>query len=606
MKKAAIFFALAATTLLIADDIDESIDFLTSNRSSVGFTYTGSAGALAGKTLPLSYYCTPEYFAEYVGALPGNNMTVTDKYNPADYTLTPTSDSPGIQLQVERVDVYSGTDIYDGACWQIAMAVAAKEGKSGPGGASLFDIGQNQTTVLQLGYDGNATMVQANANRAITKPDGTFTYGGVNISTPNQAYFFRMIPTAWTATDPFMGTSYMKYITAQGLPPGNPAYKPGIVTWMDWKPITGENAWAFFEGPLQLGYLNAQSNQEQYIPFQSVEVQNAIDVLYSFACMQSEIGGVFYAAKGSLGNTGDQPVNPYEVSVENNASLLSGVMMLKQVLNDELQYETSLSSDEKATINSKLKTIDAMVNGGSTPAGGTTKGMLAFFQNYAWDHTNGIFYQGGLANDPSTGVDFKATIEPKAVDVNTWGITVIGQPMLDKWFGDGTAYTAWQNVKSWGGYYGPDGTLWGVGYSDEDHNGKNGNYKDGIISAEWTAGAINMVRALIDQYTTAGKTTYVTSLKADEASMVAGILNLRSDNYLTSSAFDTVRPPNYAQLVPIPSGKMAYMYASKRYMIPFGWFANPLPSTTSTSWAVMMHYNYNPFKLGGGYDPIQY
>ena len=44
-----------------------------------------------------------------------------------------------------------------------------------------------------------------------------------------------------------------------------------------------------------------------------------------------------------------------------------------------------------------------------------------------------------------------------------------------------------------------------------------------------------------------------------------------------------------------------YLYASKRYFIPFGWNANPLPSTCSTSWVIMLQKHFNPFVLGGGY-----
>ncbi len=156
--------------------------------------------------------------------------------------------------------------------------------------------------------------------------------------------------------------------------------------------------------------------------------------------------------------------------------------------------------------------------------------------------------------------------------------------------------------------------LWGVGYSDQDKNGKAGNYQDGIISAEWTAGAINMVRVLITQYTeaeTSSKYTptqqqqakqFVTSLQVDHDSMVKYLLTLRNDQYAETDAYATTRPKDYNTLVPVSSNQLAFIYASKRYMIPFGWFANPLPSTTSTSWSLMLHYNYNPFSPEGNYE----
>ncbi len=52
----------------------------------------------------------------------------------------PDPSSPGKDLQVERVNVYNGTDIYDAACWQIALAVCGKAGMQGPSGSSLFDL----------------------------------------------------------------------------------------------------------------------------------------------------------------------------------------------------------------------------------------------------------------------------------------------------------------------------------------------------------------------------------------------------------------------------------------------------------------------------------
>ena len=570
------------------------LKFLTSSTDQVGFTYVGSQGSLANLVLPLSYYSTADYWGKYVGTLPGNDLTVVDQYNPNDYTLTPDLSSPGADLQVERVNVYFGTDIYDAACWQIALGVCGKAGLA----SGLFEIAENQDTLLQVGYDGNSSQVQPNANRATTHPDGTFQYNGENITSGPNAYFFRMVTRNWLSDDPFLGTSYMQYVTAQGLPP-NPVYKAGKITWLDWKPITGENAWAFFIGPLQTALLKQRSLGGQYVPFSSTAVQNALGALYGLRCMQSELGAVYYACKGSLGNQGSQPVNPYQVSVENNASALAGLMIFQQVLSDELQYETDLTSQQKTEVQTTLQEIHAMIHGGATPQGTTTQGLLSFFQNNAWDASSGIFYQGGLANDPKESSDWVPTSEPKAVDVNTWGVSVLGQPLVDSWHGFGSAYKMWQNVKSWGGYFGPNGDLWGVGYSDQDQHG--------IISAEWTAGAINLLRCLITQYSQiTGGDNYVQELQKDHDSMYEHLMTLRNDQYVVTSAYDAVRPANYASLLPIPTDKLAFLYASKRYMIPFGWFANPLPSTTSTSWAVMLHYSFNPFSAKGDYSPYSF
>jgi hypothetical protein len=172
-------------------------------------------------------------------------------------------------------------------------------------------------------------------------------------------------------------------------------------------------------------------------------------------------------------------------------------------------------------------------------------------------------------------------------------------------------------VKHWGAFFGPDGSLWGVGYSDQDGNGTGGSYKQGIISAEWTAGAINMVRCLITQYQTIAANSpnpqekalaaqYVQSLQKDHDSMFRYVMTLRSDLYPKTPVYSMVRPPNYTSLIPMPLDKLSFVYASKRYLIPFGWYANPIPSTTSTSWILMLHYSFNPFKFGGDYGPYSF
>lgn len=595
-------------------EIAATLKFLTDSTEDSGATYRATAGQLDGKFLPLSFYSTPDYWGQYVGTLPGNHLTVIDNFVP--WTLTPInnpSTSPGTDLQAERLNAYNGANIYDAACWQMALAVYGHANAMN----DLFDTADNQTLLITVGYDGDDESVPANANRATTHTDGTFSYNGVAIANPRNTYFFRMIPRNFVSTDPFISNpDYLKNVSISGtLPPPPTPFELGKVTWMDWKPITGENGWAFLVGPLQVERLRAHASSSQYVPFSSQGVQNAVDVLTAFRNMQSPLGGIYYACKGSLGNQGDQPVNPYEVSVENNASVLAGLFILQKTLEEELQYETGLSPEDKSKISDTLAAIDVMINGGQTIQGYHTEGILSFLKNYGWDHTNGILLQGGLANQPG-GADWIPTYEPRAVDVSTWGAAVIGQPNIDSWFGFGSAYKLWENVKSWGGFYGPDGLVWGVGYSDQDGNGPEGDYRKGINSGEWTAGAINLLRCLITQYEAASTSSqytpdeqtlarqYVQALQADHDSMFSNLMSLRTDKYVSTAAYDDVRPDNYSQLIPIPSDKIAFLYASKRYMIPFGWFANPIPSTTSTAWALMLHYNFNPFHPDGGYTAI--
>lgn len=609
MKNRVFFSIFIASTLsvtpkLYADlnygDMQAIVNFLTANvDNGAGVSYIATAGELKGKVLPLSYYNTAAYWGEYVCKISGNNCDVIDRYNPGDHTLTPAINSPGRDLQTERVNVNSGADIYDAATWQLALSVASMHGLKASGNKSLFDIANNQNQLLQLGYNGNAEGVFAiGVNRGVTTPDGVFKYNGQSIINPEQAYFFRMIARDWLAADPFINTDYAKYITTKDLPTNNPLYKKGKITWTDWKPISGENAWAFLIAPLQSAYLqNSKSTGKGAVAFDSLAVQNAVNILYAFSRMQSKIGAIYYAAEGSLPNTGTKPVDRYEVSTENNASVLAGLLMLKNIL---------IQGDHRPTQPS-LKIVEVMINGGKMPTGETTEGLLNYFKKYAWDANANNFYLGGLANKPGKSA-WIPTTEPRAVDVNTWTVAILGQPIIDSWYGFGTAFKIWNKMKVWGGYYDDSGNLWGVGYSNHDGNGSGHSNKNGIMSAEWTAGAINMLNILIAQYSSqktshADAKKYVARLQADLESMETHISALRVANYSHQSLFDSVRPPNYDTLVGLAKNQQAYLYASKRYFIPFGWYANPLPSNSSTSWALLMNYKYNPFTLGGGVTP---
>ncbi|MBN4004057.1 hypothetical protein [Nostoc sp. LPT] len=85
--------------------------------------------------LPLSYYSTPAYWGDYIcnvwAGQNGADCTVIVKDH-GDEGTDPSyyrngEGSPGAQLQIERVDATDGTDIYDAACWQIALALAASK-----------------------------------------------------------------------------------------------------------------------------------------------------------------------------------------------------------------------------------------------------------------------------------------------------------------------------------------------------------------------------------------------------------------------------------------------------------------------------------------------
>ncbi len=658
----AVIFIFLLPTLLSAlefatpdskEEISKIIRFLTADvdHSNAdfphpGMTYLANAGELHGKKLPLSFFCTKNYWL-YVLSLPGEDPFSEDLYNPANNSFTPMPGSRG-QLQVERINIHSGINIYDAATWQIGLALAGRDHLEGEGGEDLFSLLENQTNLLNVGYDGNDIpeiegQFHTDANRGVTftpEHGKVFLYNGCEIKNPKEAYVFRALPQTYSNVDPLPESVLVtdasgRKIPTQDLPDNESSYPKICISWTDWKPITGENIWAFLLGPLHAALLKYK--EEPCVPYQTLAVQNALAILGTFQKMQSKTGGIYYAPAGSISNMGGQQVSPYEVSVENNISALGGLLVFRRVLQDELNYGYSTAED-KQKIATALTTIRTMIYGGNysvqrSDRDGSeqrrTRGLLSFLKNEAWNQREHQFYSGGEANKIDEHGEALAEWIPhevRAVDVNTWGIALLGQKFLDEAHGLGTAYQLWQNVKSWGGFYAHpldrrDQEIWGVGYSDHDHD-SNGmidpNDHSGILSGEWTAGAINGLRVLITQYTQyqdlqarAGETPenlekiafYISDLQKDHDYMVRHIQSLKTDHYENEVAFDTVRPPNYRSLIFIPADKLSYLYASKRYLIPFGWYANPIPSMASTTWALMLDYHFNPFSARGDYFP---
>ena len=581
-------------------DIASSYAFLVSDARDGGVLYTATAGSLQGLSLPLSFRDSADYWGMHVCRFPARDCAVTDRYNPADYSLAPEKGVPG-ELQTERVNIHNGANIYDAATWQIAVTLGhVRNGLKSGVRQEGYQLASNQTRLLSEGHDGNATDPVRGANRATTK-DNVFRYDGETIRNPSMAFSFRMLGRSWLSEDPFRGTEYATLITAIGLPRTNPAYAAGKINWTDWKPILGENAWAFLLGPLHSANLyHREQRKSAFVPFQDAAIQNALSVLPAFSAMQSSLGGFYYAPEGTMSNIADVPVNAFEIALENNFSLYAGLKLLDDTLGTTLRNQ-DLEQAEKASITSARKLIAVLLNGG-IDRGKKTAGLLSFFRNHAW--RDGGFVQGGIANDPARSSQWVPTLSPQAVDVNTWGIAALGPAMIDEWFGFAASFGSWQKVKTWGGY-GVGRDLWGVGYSDKDGNGMlaNGDFRQGVLSAEWTAGAINMVRSLIAHYRkfAAGSANhgnarqFLIELEQDEKTMLEALQTLRLDRYVEVDF--PGKPSQFRTLMDLKTAP--YLYASRRHFIPFGWFANPLPSTSSTAWVVMIANHFDPFGIGG-------
>jgi hypothetical protein len=587
------------------EDLRGSYEYLVSYRDTHGGAlYVAAEGPFKGRILPFSFSDSAQYWGAYVCKQPAVSCAVTDYYDPSDYAVK-VRPGPGAPLQTERVNVHNGTNIYDAATWQIAVVLGAIRNHFGNFlDVDPYTLATNQNIVL--GQIQNTRNVPT-GSRATTA-GSLYLYNGSRISDPRTAYAFRMTAPVWLAPDPLKDSQYSSLISVGKLPGDNPRYEPGRVAWSDWKPITGDNAWAFLVGPLQAAYLHfVVGGHGRYVPFADPALQNAVAVLPAFAAMQSSLGAVYYAPAGTLQNEADTSVNPYFVSVENNLSLFAGLRILRATMVGELSSERGLPSNVRQQITRNIALIDAMLLGGILPDKRHTNGLLQFLHSFAW--RDGEFVQGGLADDPKSTLAWVPVLEPRAVDVNTWGVASLGAKQVDDWFGFGAAYEVWRRLKTWGGY-GEGRTLWGVGYSDADGNGQapGGAYKAGVMSAEWTAGTIVMVRNLINYYhsvpmdlpNSAQARAFEAQLREDEDSLLLGIQKLRFGRYVRESLVG--KPPDYANLIMEPTTPVRsepYLYSSKRYRIPFGWYGNPIPSTASTAWVILVADDYDPFGYGG-------
>jgi hypothetical protein len=233
---------------------------------------------------------------------------------------------------------------------------------------------------------------------------------------------------------------------------------------------------------------------------------------------------------------------------------------------------------------------DTTLDNAKTTTNTIIKGLESWFQNHllpAQIAGQNVISQGGHVTFDGQ-YNYQQGDQAFAVDCQTWGLLVVGQKRFDAAYAAKgvTAYSVWQSAKLLAGYY-VDGQLAGVGYTVTVSNGT----RPEIWSGEWTWGAIFMCRKVAAEYIIAGRPDWAASMNADADSMetlMKKVVQVCQD--------DPVWCPGGGLVLPDGS----YLYANKRFFIPWGWYANPIGATSSTAWAVCSDFNYNPFVLGGG------
>jgi len=387
-------------------------------------------------------------------------------------------------------------------------------------------------------------------------------------------YFYRMIGPTYLMYDPLNG----RYGTEWRATPYGPNPDPaqywnyaGTIHWNDWKPITGENVWGAILGPMQILLLKNCSHVANFSTFETApyEVQLAISILPAAEALLSPLGSMYHCPLGTKMYPPDDEEQT-NVSNENNFSSWAAFKALYFVL------DTFYTGGDPDLDNAKLV------------VGKLIKGLESWFATYllpAKIAEQDVISQGGHVTFDGQ-YKFQDGAQAFAVDCQTWGLLVLGQKRFDNDYAAKgvTAYEIWKPAKLLGGYF-INGQLAGVGYTVP----KDNNTKPDIWSGEWTWGAIFMTRKLSMEYRTIGKTAWADDLLNDAQSMIS---------FMTQ------------EVVPDTDGVWAsgglvqkdgsYLYANKRFFIPWGWYANPIGATSSTGWAVLNDFFFNPFMLGGG------
>eukprot|EP00239_Pterosperma_sp_CCMP1384_P006677 CAMPEP_0197848330 /NCGR_PEP_ID=MMETSP1438-20131217/8321_1 /TAXON_ID=1461541 /ORGANISM="Pterosperma sp., Strain CCMP1384" /LENGTH=694 /DNA_ID=CAMNT_0043460511 /DNA_START=88 /DNA_END=2172 /DNA_ORIENTATION=+ len=541
-----------------------------------------------------SFWLTPAYldkgaFAPGVGHVPLDSM---------------------IAVQ-ERTLTRYGLNLYDGATWQIALGLAGLKEVSDiyeRGVLYTSSTGANPVVggIISIRANKNsfkygAKKVAGDALDQVTLPDNATYVPPLPNGSPSPtavhkiqgAYFYRMIGPDYKMEDPLNGFYGPTWKTPY---PNNDTTTPwnnfGEVHFNDWKPITGENVWAAFTGPLQSMWIGncsgiydkknktddfeAQPKDtsclRDFMTFDEAPgpVQLALSILPALKALQSPLGSMYHCPEGTEMFPADEN-EATNVSNENNVSAYAAFKMLQQIL-----FAKTKGTTDKVLLAAKTDISDLI------------KGLEGWFKQYLLPPKGEkdeprVVYQGGHVSFDGKYEPVKINdVQGFAVDCQTWGAAVIGQKLLDDSYGDGTAYNMWQEAKAHAGYYDETGKLGGVGYTQE----KNGT---AVWSAEWTFGAILMTRKLAAEYKAAGNAQYASALQADADSM-----------------WELVRKP--VKVCPntdewcgggLQQRDGGYMYANARFFIPWGWYANPVSALCSTAWEVMLVNNFNPFIFGG-------
>lgn len=402
--------------------------------------------------MPRSYFVPDTYFDGITDKIPPNQRTQPTMVPQCDHRVIQPAALEAYQFETERYIASSGLNIYDGACWSLALALLGEDTEA----ISYTQAYIQKSETCQLGnIRGNATCMGVILDNQCADNDQIgacgFCYGsGSDRSLDGtSAWLFRTISDSWAYQNtvdercPELGLNWI---------------------WNDYKPVLGENAWSNILAPLQIARIRYGSARN--IPDNDYSLTLAINFVKTLPRMKVPgVGGFFYSPKNTLENNSSD--FGFTFSVENNISLLASLKTLLAIL---------LQKNTLPDIVSLLR--DLITNGEN-------------LARNSYDPSLGYFRQGGrVVNGNPVWTTGGGSF---AVDCQTWYMTVIGPKKIDQWFGAGTARKVWSTTKRLGGYRyrAADDSCDGLGYSI--------NSDDQAYSGEWTLGGINMLRVFASE-----------------------------------------------------------------------------------------------------------
>lgn len=491
----------------------------------------------------------------------------------------------GDDAAIERVMMAGGADSYDMASWAVALSAATRTGHFSRAETDDFNAAllAYHHFLLTSSYPGGFQSYRVGGS-------GTWQYGESSED-----------PTAGSDADGRPHDARNAYYWAYPAPRWqnpDPHWDPlspsgAVMDWPGWDAVTGEEAWIALLAPMQVAFNQNRGRPGWAAVQQPIDavalVGNACRALRAIGLMRNSATGAVYRNVRPPGRPDDPKW--FDVSLENNWSLYTGLRFLRAALTDLRAAMPDYGRVLDFDLDQALLDLDRIQGG-----------LRTFFKNKAlvWHAPGepfddpaalgcGFFLQGCSGRAGAARGNHAAF----ATDVQTWGVAaILGDRDLERElepiYGQDFLYRMFRSAIDLGGYArpGPDGrpVLAGIGF-----NAQAPGDPAGQMSGEWTWGAINAAILLADFYREPGHADPArrAELMACARTMIAGVDRYCSHDYNPGDRADGLE-------------WAGTLYANAREWIPWGWFSNACPSQAATTWAMRVNAGFDSFELGGG------